>query len=173
MTSDKLEHILVSGQEIQARVSALAAQINADYVGREIDVICLLNGGSVFCADLARRLTVPTRIHQFGFTSYPQGNVTGEVRITLDVTEPLHDRHVLVVEGIVISGRTPRYLLDLFALRRPASLAMCALGRKPAQLQVDLPLVYTAFEFGPEFIVGYGIGSGAAKMSPSLLVSQS
>jgi hypoxanthine phosphoribosyltransferase len=76
---------------------------------------------------------------------------------------------VLVVEGIVISGRTPRYVLDILTLRQPASLAMCALGMKPAQLSVELPLKYVAFELGPEIAVGYGVGSGLEKTLPHLV----
>jgi hypoxanthine phosphoribosyltransferase len=155
--------VVASETQIQQRVHALAKQISDDYKGKEVDVICLINGASMFCADLVRQLTVPVRTHFLGIRSYSQGNVTGEVRITLDIEEPLHDRHVLMVEGIVVSGRTPRYVLDMLGLRQPASLALCALGIKPAQLSVKLPLKYVAFELGSEIAVGYGVGSGVEK----------
>lgn len=160
---------LISQEQIQQRVSELASQISKDYAGLTLDIVCLINSASLFCADLIQQLTIPARLHFLAFSSYPNGNNSGEVRLTLDVNEPLFERHVLVIEAIVVSGRTPRYVLDLLALRQPASLGMCALGVKPAQLSVDLPLKYVAFELGAEVAVGYGIGSGTEKLLPSLV----
>jgi len=171
MNDARPERTLASAAQIRRRVSDLARQISADYSGRTIDVVCLINGGSVFCADLVRRLTIPARLHWLGFSSYPQGNDTGEIRVTLDVNEPLHGRHVLVVEGIIVSGRTPRFVMDMLNLRQPASLEMCALGTKPAQLSVDLSVKYCAFEFGGEIVVGYGVGSGVEKTNAVLVES--
>jgi hypoxanthine phosphoribosyltransferase len=158
----------ISEDEIRDRVTAIARQIDEDHAGTSLDVVCLLGGGSVFCADLLRLLTVPTRSHPFGFMSYPKGSPSGEVRITLDVGEPLHGRHVLVVEGIVVSGRTPRYVLDMLRVRKPASLKLCALGIKPHALAADLEIAYRAFEFGDEIVVGYGVGEGHEKALPYL-----
>ncbi len=161
--------VIATDAAIRDRVSAIAKQISADYAGKTLDVVGMLNGASLFCADLVRQITVPTRLHWIGFTSYPQGNPTGEVRMTLDVTEPLHGREVLLVEGIVVSGRTPKYLMDLFALRQPASLALCALGRKPEVIAVELPIRYSAFEFAEETVVGYGVGGGTDKTRTALV----
>lgn len=158
-----LGQTLVSEEEIRRRIDDLAREISADYAGRSIDVVCLINGGNMFCADLVRRLTIPARLHLLGFSSYSQGNDTGEIRVTLDVNEPLHGRHVLVVEGIIVSGRTPRFVMDMLRLRQPASLELCALGTKRARLSVDLSVKYCAFEFGEEMVVGYGVGSGLEK----------
>jgi hypoxanthine phosphoribosyltransferase len=160
---------LISEQQIQQRVDELAKQISADYEGNTLDVVCLINSASLFCADLVRKLTIPTRLHFLGFSSYSNGTRSGEVRITQDINEPLFSRHILVIEGIVVSGRTPRYVLDLIGLRQPESLTMCALGIKPSQLAVDLPLKYVAFELGSEVAVGYGIGSGLEKVLGSLV----
>ena len=160
---------LIPEQQIQQRVGELAKQISTDYEGKTLDVICLINSASLFCADLVRQLTIPTRLHFLGFSSYPTASLSGEVRITQDINEPLFGRHVLVVEGIIVSGRTPRYVLDLIGLRQPESLSMCALGVKPAQLSVDLPLKYIAFELGSEIAMGYGIGSGTQKVLRSLV----
>lgn len=158
----------VSQIDIDRRVLALAHQINEDYAGRSIDIVCLINSAMVFCADIVRHLTVPTRIHKMGFSSYPKANLSGEVRITLDVADSLQGRDVLVVEGILVSGRTPKYILDILRLRQPASLCLCALGVKRQMLAVDLPLAYTAFEFGKEIVVGYGIGEEAEMALPYL-----
>ena len=154
---------LHSEQAIAERVKALAAQIRRDYAGRTLDVINLLGGGSVFCADLIRQLDMPLRVHPFTFTSYPKPSPSGEVRVTLDVTEALHGRDVLIVEGIVVSGRTPKYVMDMFWLRQPASVALCALGVKRKALAVEMPIAYAAFEFGDEVVVGYGVGEGSEK----------
>jgi hypoxanthine phosphoribosyltransferase len=157
---------------IAARITELAGQISADYAGRTIDVVYMLNGASSFCADLLRRLTVPARVHPFGFVSYAGGNANGEVRVTLDVAEPLHGRDVLVVEGIVVTGRTPRYLLNLLRVRQPASIALCALGVKRASVDPELNVEYAAFDLGDEIVVGYGIGEGGEKALPFLAARQ-
>lgn len=164
-----MTHILYDAEAIGARVADLARDITADYAGRELDVVCLINGASTFCADLVRQISVPVRQHAFGFSSYTGAPQSGEVRITLDVAEPLQDRHVLVVEGIVVSGRTPRYVIEMLRLRKPASLALCALGKKPNALAVDLDVRYVAFEFGDEIAVGYGVGKGPERAWPYLV----
>jgi hypoxanthine phosphoribosyltransferase len=162
-------NIIVTKEQIDQRVTQLAEQISSDYEGKTLDVICLVNSAMMFTADLVRQLTIPTRLHVFGFTSYPQGNETGEIRVTLDVPEPLFDRHVLVVEGIVISGRTPRFVRDLISNRAPASIAFCALGTKPHLLTERLTVEYVGFELGREIMVGYGVGSGPVKTLPYLV----
>ena len=93
-------------------MAALGQAITAAYQGRELDVVYLMNGATTFCADLVRHIGVPVRQHALGFSSYSYagGPSSGEVRVTLDVTEPLLQRHVLMVEGIVVSGRTPKYV---------------------------------------------------------------
>lgn len=161
--------ILVDEATLRERVSELAARITADYAGRTIDLVCLLNGASVFCSDLARQIEVPLRVHHLGFDSYAGAPASGEVRITLDVAAPLVGRDVLLVEGVVISGRTPKYLMDLIKLRQPASVAICALGIKPAARAVELPVAYAGFEFGPEFAAGYGMGTGPERLLPHIV----
>lgn len=160
---------LFSAEQISQRVKALALQIDADYFGKELDIICLVNSASFFCADLVRQLTIKTRLHFLGFNSYSNSNSSGEIRLTLDVNEPLYKRHVLIVEGIIVSGRTPRYLLDAIGLRQPESLALCALGVKSQQLAVKLPLNYIGFELGNEIAVGYGIGAAHEKINKNLV----
>jgi hypoxanthine phosphoribosyltransferase len=160
--------ILVSEAQLKSRVRELGTRISQDYDGRELDVVCLINGASTFNADLVRHIDVPIRQHYLGFSSYSKGNSSGEVRVTLDVAEPLHGRHVLVVEGIVISGRTPAYVMEMLKLRGPASIEMCALGFKPMTLSAKFAIRYAGFELGPEFAVGYGIGHGPERSLPYL-----
>jgi hypoxanthine phosphoribosyltransferase len=161
--------VLVSANELRQRVKELAQQINTDFAGREIDLVCLSNSASVFTADLCRMIKVPIRQHLLAFNRYNKPTKSGEVALTLDVTEPLQDRHVLVTEGMVISGRTPLYLMNLLRLRQPASLELCAIGSKPSELAVDLPIKYRLFEFEKEWVEGYGIGNGAEKVSADIL----
>jgi hypoxanthine phosphoribosyltransferase len=152
--------VLVDANRLGLRIAELGAQITRDYEGREIDVVCLINGASMFCADLVRSIARPVRVHALAFTSYAGGPQSGEVRVTLDVAEPLMGRHVLLVEGVVVSGRTPLYLMEALKLRRPASLALCALGVKPKARAVEIEVAYSGFEFGADVAAGYGMGSG-------------
>jgi hypoxanthine phosphoribosyltransferase len=161
--------VLHDSEAIRARVAALARDITSDYEGREIDLVYMINGAATFAADLVRHLGVPVRVHPLGFSSYPGAPKNGEVRVTLDVPEPLQDRHVLVVEGLVVSGRTPRYLVEMIRLRNPASLALCVLGTKPRTLAVPLDIKYSAFEFGDEMAAGYGVGKGPEKTLPDIV----
>lgn len=161
-------NVIVPEHELRRRVAELAEEISRDYHEQTIDLVCLINSASLFCSDLVRQLKVPSKLHFLGFSSYSKGNASGEVRMTLDVSEPLRDRHVIVVEGIVVSGRTPHYIVETLSRRQPASIVMCALGSKPDQLVVDLPLRYVAFELGSEITVGYGVGSGIEKTVPYL-----
>ena len=159
---------LIPESRLLERVTELAARITADYSGRELDIVYAVNGASVFAPALAEAVRLPVRLHPIGFSAYPDASASGEVRITLDVAEPLHARHVLFVEGIIVSGRTPKYVGDILRLRQPASFAVCVLGIKPRFLAVDFPVAYAAFEFDKEIVVGFGVGEGPEKKLPFL-----
>lgn len=161
-------NIIINKEKIISRIKTLANQINSDYAGKTLDLVCLVNSAQFFTSDLVKYLTVPTRLHYLDFNSYLKGNETGEVRLTSDIQEPLFGRDVLVIEAIVVSGRTPKYIMDLLKNRKPNSLNLCALGSKPHLLSEKLPLKYVAFELGKEILVGYGIGSGPDKTKPYL-----
>lgn len=161
-------NIKFSEDLIRTRVDELAAQISRDFVGEELIVVCLINGGSIFYADLVRKLTIPVTVQFIGFTSYPVGSKSGEVRLTLDVTEPLENKNVLIIEGIMVSGRTPKFIYDSLSIRNPKSVSFCAIGVKKHLFQVDLPVKYTAFNLGEEMLVGYGIGKGPERVLPFL-----
>ena len=156
-------NILITEDQVKERVREIAKQINADYAGKTLDIICLMNSALLFTTDLIKHITIPTRLHLLGFNTYPDGNETGEVRITLDVAEPMFNRDVLVIEGIIISGNTPHYILELIRRRRPNTLALCAIGFKPHLLTNELPLNYVGFKLGNEIVIGYGVGSGPTK----------
>lgn len=161
-------NVVVTKKQISERVEVLAKQINLDYSGKTLDVVCLSNSALFYTLDIVKQLTIPTRLHFLGFSSYSEGNETGEVCITSDIKEPLFNKDILVFEGIVVSGRTPRFIIELLMKRKPASLSLCALGSKPHLLTENLPLNYTAFELGKEIVVGYGVGSKSEMAQPFL-----
>lgn len=146
------------GEEVvRRRVEELAAQISADYAGRELLVVGILKGSWVFVADLVRRLTVPVIIDFMTVSSYGTSTRTsGVVKIVTDLKCPLERRDVLLVEDILDSGLTMRYLLDNLERRGPASLKVCVLMDKPARRKVGIRPDYVGFEVPDKFVVGYG-----------------
>lgn len=150
--------VLIPEIRLQTRVKELADQINHDYRDQELTLICTLKGSFVFFADLIRHIEVPITCEFLGLSSYGNQRVSsGEVKVTLDVNEPLQDRNVLVVEDIVDTGLTLKYILDALGARRPATLRVCALLMKPDSIKVPVEVDYVGFKIGSEFVVGYGV----------------
>lgn len=160
--------ILHNEKVIAERINEIANQINEDYNDKNLEIVFFMNGGSVFYADLIRKLRIPIVVHPFGFSSYSPSPLSGEVEVTLDIKKPMMGKHILIIEGVVISGRTPKYIYDMLSLRKPESIEICAVGIKKDALAVDLNVKYKAFEFGSEIVVGYGIGEGKEKAFPFL-----
>lgn len=151
--------VLISEERIRDRVEELARRISADYADREeLFLVGVLRGSFVFLADLVRRLAIPVRIDFLALSSYPDSDrPSGEVRLLLDLRYPIAGRHVLVVEDIVDTGATLRFLLDNLQTRGPASLATCALLRKPDRLQSGTRIEYAGFDIPDRWVVGYGL----------------
>lgn len=151
--------VLISAEEISTRVDELARQISADYADKgEIILIGVLKGAFIFLADLSRRLTIPRQIEFLAVSSYEHGSIrSGAVRLVLDVRESIEGRHVLIVEDIVDTGHTLRYLIDMLKSRNPASVRTCTLVRKEHSAEVDVKVDYLGFNVGDEWIVGYGL----------------
>ena len=150
--------VLISERKIQDKVAELAGRINRDYAGKEIVAICVLKGSFIFFSDLIRQLELPMTCEFLGCSSYANEKVSsGEVKITLDINEPLEDKHVILVEDIVDSGLTMNYLLSSLRARRPASVKSCVLLFKPQMLKCELEIDYVGFNIGNEFVVGYGL----------------
>lgn len=156
---DATPRVLISEAEIATRVADLARQIDRDYADKgELILVCVLRGAFIFLADLARRLTIPHRVDFIALSRYEHGAVpSGDVRLGLDLREPIAGRHVLVVEDILDSGVTLAFLLRLLSARSPASLKTCVLTRKPKKLQADVTLDYVGFEIPDRWVVGYGL----------------
>jgi len=149
---------LVSEEELQTRIRELAAQVSADYQGREMLVIGVLKGAVFFIADLLRHLTVPCELDFMAVSSYGSStHSSGVVRILKDLDIPIAGRHVLVVEDVIDSGLTLSYLLKNLASREPASLEICSLLTKPGHRRLNIPIRYIGFDLPDAFVIGYGL----------------
>lgn len=154
------EHIrvLLTEEEVDARIQAIGEQISRDYKGKQVHLICVLKGGSFFMCELAKRITVPVSMDFMAVSSYGSGTVSGGVvKIVKDLDEAIAGKDVLVVEDIVDSGRTLSYLLEMLAGRNPKSLRLCTLLDKPERRVVEVDVNYTGFQIPDEFVVGYGL----------------
>ena len=151
--------VLISESEIEKRVSELAAQISADYSDKgDIVLVGVLKGAFIFLADLSRRLTIPRTIEFIAVSSYATGSIaSGAVRLVMDVRGNIEHRHVLIVEDIVDTGHTLKYLIGIIESHRPASIRTCALLHKAESIEVDVPIDYVGFGIGEEWVVGYGL----------------
>lgn len=149
--------VVVSAEQIRARIEDLGARISADYQGRPPLLVGVLKGAFVFMSDLARAISLPVEFDFMAVASYGSSTRTsGVVRIVKDLDTDLAARHVLVVEDIIDSGLTLAFLLRNLAARHPASLAVCALLAKDAAMLVP-ELVYVGFRIPDDFVVGYGL----------------
>ena len=149
---------LLSEEEVDKRIEELGAQISRDYAGETVHLVCVLKGAVFFMCELAKRLTIPVTMDFMSASSYGSSTKSsGVVKIVKDLDEPLKDRHVIVVEDIVDSGRTLSYLLKMFGDRGPASIRLCTLLDKPERRVTDVKVDYTGFEIPDEFVVGYGL----------------
>jgi hypoxanthine phosphoribosyltransferase len=156
---DDVGKILISEQQVQARVAELAQEINATYTDDDCPLlVCVLKGAFIFLADLVRHLEMRHEVDFMEISSYGKGTVsTGVVRILLDLAQNIEGRHVLIVEDIIDSGRTLDYIIRNLQTRGPASIRICTLLSKPARRELDIPLDYVGFEVPDEFVAGYGL----------------
>ncbi len=153
--------VLVTRERLTERVREMAAEISTDYAGRDLLVIGILKGAVFFTADLVRELTVPCEIDFMSVSSYGSAtHSSGVVRITKDLDVAIEGRDVLLVEDVIDSGRTLRYLMRNLSARDPASLETCALLSKPAADRLDLGTRYVGFHLPDVFVVGYGLDAG-------------
>ena len=155
--SEKIR-VLLSEEEVDARIQAMGEQISRDYQGKQVHLVCVLKGGSFFMCELAKRITVPVSLDFMSVSSYGgQTKSSGIVKIVKDLDESLQDKDVIVVEDIVDSGRTLSYLMEMLRDRGPKSLRLCTLLDKPDRRVVDVKMDYTGFQIPDEFVVGYGL----------------
>lgn len=155
---DDLQEIVLTGQQIQERVAELGDEVSADYGDESVLLIAVLRGAAIFVADLSRQISSPVEIDFMAVSSYGSSTKSsGVVRIIKDLDETIEGRHVLVVEDILDTGLTLKYLLKNLASRQPASLEVCTLLSKVGKQRVPISCKYVGFEVPDEFVVGYGL----------------
>jgi hypoxanthine phosphoribosyltransferase len=153
-----LDEILIDEPTLQKRIAELAAEINHDYHGETVHLICILRGGVIFLTDLMRHLTLLNSVDFMAISSYGAARqTTGQVRITMDLVENISGRNVLLVEDIVDSGYTIASVLDLLKTRHPKTLRVCTLLDKPERREVSVPIHYRGFTIPNKFVFGYGL----------------
>jgi hypoxanthine phosphoribosyltransferase len=158
LQDEHIGEILVQADELQHRITEMAAEVSRDYHGRDLLLIGVLKGAVFFLADLMRQLAIPCEVDFMAVASYGSStDSSGVVRILKDLDAPLEGRNVLIVEDIVDSGLTLQYLMRTLQARGPASIEVCALLTKPERRKVDAPARYVGFEIPDKFAIGYGL----------------
>ena len=154
-----LSEILIDAETLQARIAKLGEEISRDYQGKDPHLICILRGGIMFLTDLMRQISIPHTIDFMAISSYGAGTrqSSGQVRLTMDLKDNIHDRHVLLVEDIIDSGNTLSSVIELLTVRKPASLKVCTLLDKVERREVVVPVDYCGFEIPDKFVFGYGL----------------
>lgn len=155
---EDIQEVLFSEKTLDQRITELGAQITEDYRGKSLIIVGILKGSNIFTSDLVRKIDLPLRMEFMAVSSY--GNATqstGVVKILKDLDRGIEGEHVLIVEDIVDSGLTLKYLKDILLTRNPESVKICTLLDKPARRKENITPDYSGFEVPDEFIVGYGI----------------
>jgi hypoxanthine phosphoribosyltransferase len=153
-----VEEILLSEEQLRARVAELGVQLAADYAGRNPVLVSVLKGSIIFLADLIRATPIPLALDLMEVSSYgSQTESSGQVRILKDLSSSIQGRDVIVVEDIIDTGLTLNYLLRYLAERQPASIRVCCLLDKPARRLAEIDIDYRGFTIPDRFVVGYGL----------------
>ena len=155
---DEIDRVLLSEDQIQARVKELASQLDADFAGEPVLLVGVLKGAMMLMADLSRELRGPAEIDWMAVSSYGSGSTSsGVVRILKDLDTNIEGRHVVLVEDVLDSGLTLRWLIRSLQARQPTSLSVLTLLRKPEAVQNEVDVKYLGFDIENEFVVGYGM----------------
>jgi hypoxanthine phosphoribosyltransferase len=175
--SDKITKVLVTEEQIDAKVAELAAQIDVQYAGKDVLLVGVLKGAVMFMADLSRAIQIPVQMDWMAVSSYGSGTVSsGVVRILKDLDADVLGRHVIIVEDIIDSGLTLSWLAANLEARGAASVEIVAFLRKPEAAKVDVKVALVGFDIPNEFVVGYGLDyaedyrtlKGVAILAPSV-----
>jgi hypoxanthine phosphoribosyltransferase len=155
--SGEIERVLFTEEQIQARIREVAAAIEERYQGRELKLIGILKGSVFFLTALARALTLPVKLDFLAISSFGSKALPGVVRIAKDLDEPIEGEDVLLVEDIVDTGFTTRYLLQNLAGRNPNSIAICTLLDRTTKRIAAVPVEFRCFEIDDRFVIGFGL----------------
>jgi hypoxanthine phosphoribosyltransferase len=167
-----VKEVLITSDQIEAKVREIGARITEDYRGEKPLLVGVLRGAVVIMSDLMRNIDLQCELDFMDISSYGSGSSSsGVVRILKDLEEDITDRHVLIVEDIIDTGLTLSYLMRSLHARKPASLEVCALLSKPSRRRAQLEVRYLGFEVPDEFVVGYGLDyAGAYRNLPDICV---
>jgi len=156
---DFLSEVLIDADTLQKRIAELGAEIDHDYQGCDLLLICILRGGVNFLVDLARCITVPHQVDFMAIASYGVGarETSGNVRLTMDLQTSIRGKNVLLVEDIIDSGNTIASVLELLETRQPQSLKICVLLDKAERREVVIPIHYRGFVIPNKYVFGYGL----------------
>lgn len=150
--------VLIPEEELAIRIGALAKAINEDFEGQELIVVCVLKGAFMFCSDLIKKINLPVKLEFLQLSSYGDGTTsTGNVKIEMDLSGPIKNKNVLIVEDIVDTGLTLTTLLKMLHLREPKNLKLASLLFKPSRNIHKVPIDYLGFEIEDKFVIGYGL----------------
>lgn len=155
---NNIASILISEEQIKDKIREIAKQISVDYEKSDLLMVGVLKGSMVFMSDLMRAMNINTKIDFMCVSSYGASTKTsGQVRILMDLREPIDGKDVLIIEDILDSGVTLSYLVDVLRARNPKSIAVCTLLDKPSRRKSEVQLKYRGFVIPDEFVVGYGL----------------
>jgi hypoxanthine phosphoribosyltransferase len=155
---DKEVEVLIDERRLQQRIREIGSQVTRDYQGKELTILSVLKGSVFFSTDLAQAIDLPLTLEFLGVSSYLDGTeTTGEVRVTSDVTKPMAGKDILVVEDIIDTGLTMKFLLENLKARHPSSVRVCVLLEKPSRLRTQVDIDYSGFVIDDVFVVGYGL----------------
>ena len=156
--TDSVEKVLVTKEQIEARIAEMGAQITKDYEGKKLIVVGILKGAIVFYSDLARHIDMPMTFDFLSVSSYGNSTVSsGEIKFLKDLDQPVEGYDILIVEDIIDSGRTLSYLRKNLEARNPNSVRVCCLLDKKERREVEVEVNYVGFDIPDEFVVGYGL----------------
>ena len=154
---DKSFDIYLSEEQLQNRIKEIADAINTDYAGKKVYFIAILNGSFMFAADIFKYLTIESEICFIKLASYKGLKSSGDVTTTIGLDEDLHEKHVIILEDIIDTGKTMHFFLPKLLHQQPASLKVAALLHKAEMTDYDIPIDYVGFVIPNKFVVGYGL----------------
>lgn len=153
----KKKRVLINKTLLQQRIKELAKQIEKDYEGKDLTIICILKGSVYFTTDLTKYINKDLNIEFMRVSSYEGENSTGVIKLKLDLDEPVTNKNILIVEDIIDSGKTLSYLIDYLKVQNPTSIKLCTLLNKPERRTVNVKVDYTGFTIPNLFVIGYGM----------------
>ena len=147
---------LINKEELDKRIAELAEQIDKDYFGKELTIISVMRGAVFFTVELTLKMKTKLKFEFITISSYEGTDTTGEITLMTDLRESIEGKDVLIVEDIVDTGRSMKYLLEHLRAKNPRTLKVCALASKPERREVEVPIDYLGFEIPNRYVVGFG-----------------